>query len=114
MCTSSNDGGACWPPEATIHDEDGDASCVPEPAGQACDKATQRCTNVCEPGEYMLVCRSAPAPASSAALASFGSATPIGPSPIPTPDPSLGCGSLRVSVYVPPNQTFYCCRCAAE
>src|SRR6185503_10171768 len=69
--------------------------CLPEPAGQACDKETQRCESICDSSEYLLRCQTA---AQSVSAAPITGKTPR-------------CGPLRAPVDVPPDETLYCCKC---
>lgn len=115
MCSASDEGAACWPKEAYAQSSDDpeDSGCVPEPAGQACDPSTQRCESVCEPSEYLLVCRTKVSTAGTpvATLRASYSPSPKG-AVVPTPGSGLNCGPLRVPVAAVPNQAMYCCRCA--
>jgi hypothetical protein len=96
-CGTENGGQCAWPPPAEgIEGEE--PACVPEPAGQICDKGTQTCQSVCDPSEYLLVCR--------------GRGVSYAVTPIP--GDSLHCGPLRAPVAAVNDQTMYCCPCAPE
>jgi hypothetical protein len=109
MCSASDESPACWPNEARTDDDPESIGCVPEPAGQICDQTTQRCESVCDPSEYLLVCRTGVPVGEPVATVRVSNVTSGGP--IPTPGAGLNCGPPRVLVPPVPNQTLYCCRC---
>ncbi len=110
-CSAADQSAACWPRDTFVHDEEDGSGCVPEPAGQACDETTQRCESVCDPSEYLLVCRGA-ASVSSPLATGRSVREPPAVEALPTPGAGLKCGPVRVSLAAVPNQTLYCCRCA--
>ena len=91
-CGAQDRGSACvWPPEAETPEDSEESECIAEPAGQICDRTTQRCQSVCDPSEYLLTCRTQAS--------------------VPIPVPSLKCGPLRAPVPLPSNEAMYCCPC---
>jgi hypothetical protein len=112
MCSAPDDNPACWPGVANARADDSeDGGCVPEPAGQTCDPATQRCESVCAPSEYLLVCRGRASAAGDPVTSVRASYVSVG-GPVPTPGAGVNCGPTRVPVPATPNQVLYCCRCA--
>ncbi len=106
--------GVCNSPEAAnTFDAITSAGCVPAPTFQICEVADgavlnpdgtytppAKCNDPCAPGGYALRC-------SGETL----SMDPPTFSPMPAPDPSLGCRVLPIPT--PPNLTVYCCACGA-
>jgi hypothetical protein len=112
MCSASDESPACWSKQAyaSVEEDPESIGCHPEPAGQTCDQTTQRCESVCEPSEYLLVCRTG-VPVGTPVATLRASNNSAG-GPVPTPGAGLNCGPTRVPVPAVPNQTLYCCRCA--
>jgi hypothetical protein len=93
-CGTISDG-ACPSAFAEREEETEAPGCVREPAGQSCDKATQRCESLCDPSEYLLRCTS----------------TTLGYSATPVPGEPPTCLPVRTPVQVPADETLYCCKC---
>ncbi len=103
--------GVCASPAgANTFDAATSTGCEPEPGFQICEVPSgatpnpdgtytppATCSDPCAPGGYALRCT---APMSNGA-----------PPTVPTPEPSLHCAVLPLPT--PPNQTIYCCACAA-
>jgi hypothetical protein len=109
---------ACsWPAAADTSDPTTRAGCQPRSIFQLCevpngsyihadgtittpDGTTVTCDSACGPTDYAMFCRS-----------ETPSIDPPTSSPMPTPDPSLGCRILPIPT--PPSLTVYCCACGA-
>jgi hypothetical protein len=107
---STDEGPCTYPPNANTFSDASASGCHPAPAGELCQVSngatvmpdgsvsggTETCKSLCAPGNYELSCSSGPA----------GVLTPI-----PSPDPSLGCSDIDIPT--PGNWLYYCCPCGS-